>query len=260
MRGKALESINPAFQRLAIITGTEKLKALERKRVLVFGIGGVGSWAAEALARSDIGCIALVDSDKVCITNINRQSEAFVSSLGKAKVEALRERLLDINPRCTIETREEVYSRENSALFGIEEADYVIDAIDSLSNKLDLIEACARAGVRVYSSMGMAGKLDPTCIKTADIWQTHGCALARLVRQGLKKRGFSGSFTAVYSAENLPRHDEIPVSCGSGACFCSPGEHEWCSSKKIINGSSVMVTAAAGMVLASLVIRDITGL
>ncbi|MDR1047598.1 MAG: tRNA threonylcarbamoyladenosine dehydratase [Treponema sp.] len=256
----SINSINPAFQRLAIITGREKLKELEQKRVLVFGIGGVGSWAAEALARSDIGRIALVDSDKVCITNINRQAEAFVSSLGKAKVEALRERLLDINPRCTIETWEEVYSRENSALFGIERADYVIDAIDSLSNKLDLIEACARAGVRIYSSMGMAGKLDPTCIKTADIWQTHGCALARLVRQGLKKRGFSGGFTAVYSTENLKRHDEIPVSCGSGACFCSPGEHEWCSSKKVINGSSVMVTAAAGMVLASLVIRDITGL
>jgi tRNA A37 threonylcarbamoyladenosine dehydratase len=152
----------------------------------------------------------------------------------------------------------------------LETADYCIDAIASLTHKLDLIEYAAAAGVRLFSSMGMAQKLDPTRIKTAGIWDTSGCPLARLVRQGLRKRGFTGTFTAVYSDERLPLHGEIPVSCGSAAggsspCLCPARKHgagegpavEWCATKKVINGSAVTVTAAAGMVLASLVIRDL---
>jgi tRNA A37 threonylcarbamoyladenosine dehydratase len=259
--------INPRFQRLALLTGTGVLEALEKTRVIVFGLGGVGGWCAEALARSGVGSIGLVDSDRICVTNINRQVQATSRAVGLSKVDTLKNRLLDINPRCSVIPWERVFCRETAAVFNIEAADYCIDAIDSLTCKLDLIEYTAAAGVRLFSSMGMAQKLDPTRIKTASIWDTNGCPLARLVRQGLRKRGFTGDFTAVYSDERLPLHGEIPLACGSatGRCLCPAGKAgaggenavEWCATKKVINGSAVTVTAAAGMVLASLVIRDI---
>jgi tRNA A37 threonylcarbamoyladenosine dehydratase len=260
-------AINPRFQRLALLTGSEALEACARTRVMVFGVGGVGSWCAEALVRSGIGNLAIVDSDRVCVTNINRQVQAISSTLGQAKVEALRARLLEINPGCRVQAFGRVFSRATVDSFTIEKADYIIDAIDSLTHKLDLIEAVTQRGIRLYASMGMAQKLDPTQLKIGDIWETQGCPLARLVRSGLRKRGFQGHVTVVYSAEQIPLHRGIPVSCGSAQCLCPKqtfreGEAaefsgEWCSSKKVINGSAVPVTAAAGMILASLVIRDI---
>ncbi|MDR0643938.1 MAG: tRNA threonylcarbamoyladenosine dehydratase [Treponema sp.] len=250
--------MNPMFQRLGLIIGQSALESLEAARVLVFGVGGVGSWAAEALIRSGIGCIGIVDSDAVCITNINRQTQAVFGNIGKPKVTALKDRLLGINPSCSVEAFETVFSKENVGIFGIEKADYVIDAIDSLSFKLDLIETAFHAGVPLFSSMGMAQKLDPTKLQVADIWDTHGCPLARLVRQGLRKRGFDGSFTVVFSPERLPLHREITAMCGNERCFCSvKNEMDWCASKKVINGSAVTVTASAGMILASLVVNAI---
>jgi tRNA A37 threonylcarbamoyladenosine dehydratase len=229
------------FQRLALITGAEALEKLARTKVMVFGIGGVGSWCAEALARSGIGKIDIVDYDSVCASNINRQVQATTSTLGRIKVDVLRQRLLEINLDCEITAWEKMFSRENASEFGIETADYVIDAIDSLPNKLDLIEtSCAAATTKLFSSMGMAWKMDPMRIKTGDIWETHGCPLARLVRQGLRKQGFDGSFTVVYSDEQIQRPEKF--DCG-----------------KEIKGSAVTVTASAGMILASLVLRDIMG-
>jgi tRNA A37 threonylcarbamoyladenosine dehydratase len=253
---------NPRFQRLALLTGMDTMEALGRRRVIVFGVGGVGSWCAEALVRSGIGELDIVDSDTVCITNINRQVQAADCTVGLLKTDTLGERLRGINPACKIRTLGKVFSRENAGEFDIPGADYVIDAIDSLTHKLDLIETACGAGVRLFSSMGMAQKLDPTRIKTADIWDTAGCPLARLVRQGLKKRGFTGHFTAVYSDERLPLHREVGAACGAARCLCPARDKEdsaveWCSSKKVINGSAVTVTAAAGMTLASLVIRDL---
>ncbi|MDR1059604.1 MAG: tRNA threonylcarbamoyladenosine dehydratase [Treponema sp.] len=257
--------VDPKFQRLALLTGIEGAKALRDARVLVFGLGGVGSWCAEALVRSGIGRIGIVDSDLICVTNINRQVQATSLTVGKSKAAVLAERLREINPRCEVREFERVFSRDTRESFDIPGADYLIDAIDSLSHKLDLIEAASAAGVRLYSSMGTALKIDPTRLKTADIWETRGCPLARLVRQGLRKRGFTGNFTAVYSPERLPLQTGIGPACGSAHCLCparnSPaaGEAfpEWCGGKKVINGSAVTVTAAAGMILASLVLRDI---
>jgi tRNA A37 threonylcarbamoyladenosine dehydratase len=234
--------LNPLFQRLTMLTGPEAAAALEKSRVIVFGLGGVGSWCAEALARSGVGNISLVDSDTVCASNVNRQVQALGSTIGQPKTDALALRLSDINPACKIKVFPVIFSRQTAELFDIPEADYVIDAIDTLGCKLDLIEASA-GYVRFFSSMGMANKLDPTLIRTADIWKTSGCPLARLVRQGLRKRNFSGHFTAVYSSEQWP-------------CGAESGEPEEVRNVKKINGSSVTVTAAAGMVLASLVIRD----
>jgi tRNA A37 threonylcarbamoyladenosine dehydratase len=235
------------FQRLALITGEEGLQKLKQKKVLVFGAGGVGSWAVEALVRSGIGKIGIIDSDVVCASNINRQVEATTLTLGLPKASTLKKRLLEINPDCEITCRDKLYSLENSGLFGIETADYVIDAIDTLSHKLDLIETVCKAGVTLFSSMGMARKMDPSRIKIASIWKTSGCPLARLVRQHLRKRGFSSDFTVVYSAEVL-KHAVTPNAEVSA------------SVKKYVNGSAVTVTGTAGFLLASLVLRDITGL
>jgi tRNA A37 threonylcarbamoyladenosine dehydratase len=203
----------------------------------------VGSWAAEALVRSGAGRIALVDPDAVCESNINRQAQALPSTVGLSKVAVLRDRLLAVNPACAAEAFEAMFAADCADDFGIAGADYVIDAIDSLPHKLDLIEACADRGTTLFSSMGMARKLDPTRIRVADIWDTHGCPLARLVRQGLRKRGFSGHFAAVYSDESPPpahkSHTEI-----------------WRGASKSVNGSFVGVTAPAGFTLASLVVRD----
>jgi tRNA A37 threonylcarbamoyladenosine dehydratase len=261
-----ITAIDPRFQRLTLLTGAEAARALAEKRVIVFGIGGVGSWCAEALVRSGLGSVDIVDSDTVCITNINRQVQATGRTVGLLKTETLKDRLLEINPRCSITAYGKVFSRETAETFNIAGADYVIDAIDSLSHKLDLIEITHVAGTKIFSCMGMAQKLDPTRLKTADIWKTEGCPLARLVRQGLRKRGFKEHLTVIYSDELLPLHTEIGVACGQAQCLCPARNKddpnapvEWCSSKKVINGSAVTVTAGAGMILASLVIRDVYG-
>ena len=242
-------SVNPLFQRLSLITGETGLEKLARTKVLVFGAGGVGSWAAEALVRSGIGKIGIIDSDTVCASNVNRQAEATTLTIGHPKADALKKRLLEINPDCEVTAWNELFCRENAETFGIESADYVIDAIDTVNHKLDLIETVCNAGAALFSSMGMALKMDPSQIKIASIWNTSGCPLARLVRHGLRKRGFSSNFTVVYSDEPEKRasfaayNTALPTPCE---------KHE--------NGSAVTVTAGAGFLLASLVLRGITGL
>jgi len=231
------------FDRLSLITGEEKLEKLKNTKVLVFGAGGVGSWCAEALVRCGIGKIGIIDYDTVCASNVNRQIEATTATIGFLKAQTLKKRLLEINPECEITSYNKTFSRENADSFDIPGADYVIDAIDSLNNKLDLIETACGADVTLYSSMGMALKIDPSRIKTDSIWNTNGCPLARRVRQGLKKRGFSSDFTVVYSGEHLRREGEPPPA-----------------GVKPVNGSVVTVTASAGLLLASLVLRDVTGL
>jgi tRNA A37 threonylcarbamoyladenosine dehydratase len=231
------------FQRLELIIGEEGLKKLAQTNVLVFGLGGVGSWCAEALVRSGLGKIIIVDFDTVCESNVNRQVQATSRTIGFVKAETLRQRLLEINPNCEVTALGKIFTKENAAEFGIEKADYVIDAIDSLTHKLDLIEICHAAGVNFYSSMGMARKMDPTAIKTGGIWESRGCPLARHVRQGLRKRGFNGNFTVVYSDET--------------SCSQISAESQTLAGKKTINGSVVTVTASAGMVLASLVLRNV---
>jgi tRNA threonylcarbamoyladenosine dehydratase len=246
---------NPIFQRLSLLIGARAAEAAGKSRVIVFGIGGVGSWCAEALVRSGVGAITLVDSDIVSVSDFNRQVQASGGNMGRKKTEALKERLNEINPACELVSFPQFFSKENAGLFGISEADYVIDAIDTLESKLDLIETAAASGKRLYSSMGMAWKLDPTQIRTADIWETSVCPLARFVRLGLKKRRFSGHFTVVYSAEK-PNQERKGSSGGDEESVEKSGTG---GKKRAPLGSAVQVTAAAGMVLASLVIRDLCG-
>ena len=193
--------INPIFERLSLLIGNESLEKLSKTKVLVFGLGGVGSWAAEALVRSGIGKIGIIDNDIICTSNINRQIEATTITIGKPKASALKKRLLEINPNCEVTAWNELFCLENADKFEIKDADYVIDAIDTVNHKLDLIETVFNSGVKLFSSMGMALKIDPSLIKTSSLWKTDVCPLARLVRQGLRKRGFSGDFTVVYSTE-----------------------------------------------------------
>jgi len=223
-----------SFDRTSLLVGEENLKKLSKTSVLVFGVGGVGSWAAEALVRCGIGKIGIIDNDVVCASNINRQVEATSLTIGQPKASILKRRLLEINPECDITAWDELFCRENAGRFNIEKADYVIDAIDSLTHKLDLIEITTAADVTLFSSMGMALKTDPAKIQIESIWKTDVCPLARLMRQGLRKRDFRGDFKVVYSVEQ-------PAKCEKARNF----------------GSIVTVTASAGLMLASLVIQDI---
>jgi len=233
--------INPIFERLNLLIGNEALEKLANTKVLVFGAGGVGSWAAEALVRSGIGKIGIIDNDIICKSNINRQVEATSLTIGEPKATTLKKRLLEINPDCEVTSWDELFCYDNINLFDINSSDFVIDAIDSLNHKLNLIEFVYNAGITLYSSMGMALKIDPTLIKIGSIWKTAGCPLARLVRQGLRTRNFQGDFTAVFSTEvqqnkimAIPSRDSKPV-----------------------NGSIVTVTATAGFYLANLVINQV---
>jgi len=226
--------VNPIFERLSLLTGEENLEKLSKTSALVFGLGGVGSWAAEALVRSGIGKIGIIDNDIICASNVNRQLEATSLTINQPKASALKKRLLEINPECAVTSWDEIFCKESADKFGIEKTDYIIDAIDSLNHKLDLIEITCAVKVKLFSSMGMALKLDPSMIKTGSIWKTELCPLARLVRQGLRKRGFSDDFTVVYSLEQ-------PAKGNYNRNF----------------GSIVTVTASAGLQLANLVIRDI---
>lgn len=255
------------FNRATLLLGEEVMERIASKKVIIFGIGGVGSWCAEALVRSGVRHLTIVDSDRVCITNINRQLMATTLTVGMVKVEALKERLLSINPMAQIDARQQIYSSETSAEFHLEEFDYIIDCIDSLKDKAHLILTATRMPGRFYSSMGAALKLDPTRIQVAEFWKVKGCPLARALRQRFKKKKeFPGKkFLCVYSDELMPNRGEA-ASCGTERCMCpktkeGPGNkdllnHEWCSSKAQINGSLMHITAIFGMTLAGLIIKD----
>lgn len=258
-------SVDPSLQRLSLLIGEGPLLALQSSRAFVFGLGGVGSWCAEALARSGIGALVLVDYDLICETNVNRQLEALPSNVGKPKADEMAARIAAVSPRCRVTAVREAYSRDAAASFDISGGDYVIDAIDSIEAKLDLIEHAVSAGARLFSSMGAALKLDPTRLRVADIWDTQGCPLAKLVRSGLRKRGFTGHFPAVFSTEVIaPKARAEPVA---GTCEPVAGSREPPDGEsspkgpapKRVNGSAVHVTASAGMILAGLVVRDACG-
>lgn len=268
---KNLHSFNmekALFNRSRLLLGDESMERLHNVKVIIFGVGGVGSWCAESLVRTGVRNITIVDSDRVCITNINRQLMADTTTIGMVKVDALRERLLAINPNAQIVARQEIYSEENSRDFNLDEYDYVIDAIDSLKDKASLILAATRSKAKFYSSMGAALKIDPTKVEVAEFWNVRGCPLARALRQKFKRMKVypSKKFKCVYSEELLSNKGN-ETSCGTDKCLCpktktGPGKedlvnHEWCSSKAQINGSLMHITAIFGLTIAGLVIKDL---
>ena len=258
------------FNRAQLLLGSDAMERLSSIKVIIFGVGGVGSWCAESLVRSGISHLTVVDSDRVCITNINRQLMATVKTVGQVKVEALKERLLTINPMAEIDARQQIFSEETADSFCLDSYDYIIDAIDSLKDKRLLIEMACNTKAVFFSSMGAALKMDPTRIKVAEFWKVEGCPLARALRQRFKrlKRKPARKFLCVYSDELLENKGHN-ASCGTEKCMCpkaknGPGDaallnHEWCSSKAQINGSLMHITAIFGMTIAGLVVKDAVG-
>lgn len=256
------------FRRTELLLGEETMQRIASKRVIIFGVGGVGSWCAESLVRSGIRQLTIVDSDRVCITNINRQLMATAKTVGQVKVEVLRERLLSINPSAEITAMQQIFCEETAESFELESYDYVIDAIDSLKDKALLILLACQKEVTFFSSMGAALKLDPTRIKVTEFWKVQGDPLARALRNRFKrnKQYPSRKFQCVYSDELL-QNKGTNATCGTEECVCpkaksGPGNpsllnHEWCSTKAQINGTVSHVTAIFGLMLAGLVMQDI---
>ena len=255
------------FRRSELLLGGEAMSRIGEKRVIIFGVGGVGSWCAESLIRSGIRKLTIVDSDRVCITNINRQLMATTKTVGQVKVDALKERLLSINPSAEITALQQIFTAETADSFQLDSYDYIIDAIDSLKDKALLILMGTKTKAKFFSSMGAALKLDPMRIKTTEFWKVQGDPLARALRKRFKRDGQfpKRKFLCVYSDELLENKGHN-ATCGTEQCICpkakdGPGNpnllnHEWCSSKAQINGTLAHITAIFGFMLAGLIIQD----
>ena len=235
------------FSRTELIFGKSGVKRLSEARVAVFGIGGVGGHTVEALARSGVGALDLVDSDRVTLTNINRQIVALESTIGQYKVDAAAARIADINPDCRVTAHRVFYSPETAPMFDFSLYDYVVDAVDTVSAKLSIIEKASAAGVPVISSMGAGNKTDPTALEVADIYETSVCPLARVMRYELRKRGVK-RLKVVYSKEPpiAPDPEALAECLEEGA-------------KKQPPGSCAFVPSVAGLIIAGEVIKDLTG-
>lgn len=260
------------FQRSGLLLGSGPMRALADAKGILFGIGGVGSWCAESLVRTGLGHLTLVDSDRICVTNVNRQLQATCSTIGQVKTEALRNRLLDINPQADIVTVQRVFDRHSAPEFRFDDYDFVVDAIDSLSAKGLLLSLASHSPARVYSSLGAAAKLDPTRVRVTEFWDTKGCPLGAMLRKQMRRRKLATGkpIPTVYSDEVRPNAGE-GMPCGTAACLCPhategagevPGDpdladHEWCSQKAVLNGSVAHMTGLFGLTLAGLVIQDL---
>ena len=237
------------FSRTQLLLGADNMERLANAKVAVFGIGGVGGYVVEALARSGVGSFVIVDDDKVCLTNINRQIIATRKTVGKYKVDVMTERILEINPDAKVEARKCFYLPENAHEFDFSEYDYVVDAVDTVTAKLEIIMRAKECNVPVISCMGAGNKLDPTQFEVADIYKTTVCPLARVMRRELKKRGVK-KLKVVYSKD-------MSISCRSH-CVCPPGTVHKCTERRDIPGSIAFVPSVAGLILAGEVIKDLT--
>ncbi len=246
------------FSRTELMLGQEGMKALENARVAVFGIGGVGGYTVEALARSGIGSLDLIDDDKVCLTNINRQIIATRKTVGKYKVDVMKERVLEINPGIEVHTHQCFYSAETADQFDFTQYDYVVDAIDTVSAKIEMILRAQNKNIPIISCMGAGNKLDPTRFEVADIYETSICPLAKVMRRELKKRGVD-KLKVVYSKEPARKPlEDMSISCKSH-CICPPGAERKCTTRRQIPGSNGFVPSVAGLIIAGEVIKDICG-
>lgn len=244
------------FSRTRLVFGSDAVDALTQKRVAVFGIGGVGGHAAEALVRTGVGAIDIIDDDKVCLTNLNRQVIATWKTVGQFKVDVMEQRLLDINPSCTIRKHTCFYLPETADQFDFSEYDYVIDAVDTVTAKINLIMQARDAGTPVISAMGAGNKTDPTAIRIADIYDTRVCPLARVMRKEMRKRGVEHLKVAYSPEAPVEPKDDMAASCRTN-CVCPPGTQRTCLDRRSIPGSNVFVPSAMGIAIASEVVKDL---
>lgn len=246
-----------SFSRTQLLLGEQAMKRLEGSRIAIFGIGGVGGYTVEALARSGVGTLDLIDDDKVCLTNINRQILATRKTVGKYKVDVAAERIAEINPHCCVNTWKTFYLPETADQFDFTAYDYVVDAIDTVSGKLQLVLSARDAGVPIISAMGAGNKVDASAFRVADIYETSVCPLARVMRHELRKHGVE-RLKVVYSPEKPLRPiEDLSISCRAH-CICPPGTKRHCTDRRDIPGSTAFVPAVAGLILAGEVIRDLT--
>lgn len=244
------------FSRTELLVGRTAMARLGTSTVAVFGIGGVGSFVVEGLARSGIGHFVLIDDDTVCLTNINRQLLALHSTIGRPKVDVMRERILDINPKAVVETHQLFYLPETAEGLLQPNWDYIVDAIDTVSAKIDLIVRAKAMKIPIISCMGAGNKLDPTRFEVADIYQTSMCPLSKVMRRELKKRAVD-ALKVVYSCEEPVAHDlHAAESCTTG-CVCPPGSVRKCTHRNRIPGSISFVPSVAGLIIAGEVIKDL---
>ena len=245
-----------AFSRTQLLYGKEAMERLSSCRIAVFGIGGVGGYVVEALARSGIGALDLIDDDKVCLTNLNRQIIATRKTIGKYKVDVAEERVHEISTDCEVKTWKTFYLPETAEQCDFRQYDYVADAIDTVTGKLAIIEHAKKAGIPVISSMGAGNKLDPSAFEVADLYQTSVCPLAKVMRRECKKRGIE-SLKVVYSKEP-PREpiEDMSISCRE-THVCPPGTERKCTDRRAIPGSTAFVPSVAGLIMAGEIVNDL---
>ncbi|MGN1014827.1 MAG: ThiF family adenylyltransferase [Butyricicoccus sp.] len=245
------------FSRTQLLLGAEGMERLYQARVAIFGLGGVGSYTVEALARSGVGTLDLIDDDKVCLTNVNRQIFATRKTVGQYKVEVAKQRILEINPDAIVNTFQTFYGPETAGQFDFTQYDYIVDAIDTVTGKLELIEQAKRAETPILSCMGAGNKLDASRFEVADIYETSVCPLARVMRHELRKRGIK-QLKVVYSKEPpITPMEDMSISCRS-YCICPPGTARKCTQRRQVPGSTAFVPAAAGLIAAGEVVKDLS--
>ena len=245
------------FSRTQLLLGEESMKKLYDMRVAVFGIGGVGGYVCEALVRTGIGHFDLIDDDKVCLTNLNRQIIATRKTVGLYKADVMKERMLEINPNVEVNVYKCFFLPENADEFPFADYDYVIDAVDTVTAKVELVMKCKEMNVPIISSMGAGNKLDASAFKVADIYKTKMCPLAKVMRHEMKKRGVK-KLKVVYSEEKPTRPiEDMSISCRTH-CICPPGAQHKCTERRDIPGSVAFVPSVAGMIIAGEVIKDLT--
>lgn len=242
-----------AFSRLEMVVSTLGFERLKNSKVVILGVGGVGSFAAEALARSGVGHFILCDDDAVCLTNINRQIHATRKTVGQLKVDVMKERILDINPKAVVEVHPYLYTAETADKIIPLDCDYVVDAIDMVSAKIDLIVRCQSHAIPIISAMGTGNKLQPQRLEVADIYETSICPLARVMRKELRRRGVKG-LKVVYSKEEPISPHPIAGECNTH-CIC-PKKDRTCVERRSIPGSTSFVPSTAGLIMASEIVRE----
>ena len=244
------------FSRTELLLGKEAMNQLFNSKVAIFGIGGVGGYVCEALARSGVGAFDLIDDDQVCLTNLNRQIIATRKTLGKYKAEVMKERILEINPDADVTIHKSFFLPENADEFPFDEYDYIVDAVDTVTAKIELAVKAQKSNVPIISSMGAGNKLDGSQFKVADIYKTKVCPLAKVMRRELKKRGID-KLKVVYSEEKPIRPlEDMAISCKTN-CVCPPGAKHKCTERRAIPGSVAFVPSVAGLIIAGEVVKDL---
>lgn len=244
------------FSRTELLIKSEGIEKLKNSKIAVFGIGGVGSFVVEGLVRAGVGNFVLIDDDKICLTNLNRQIIATRKTIGKYKVDVAKERILEINPDAKVETYQEFYMPDSKTNIINKEIDYVIDCVDTVTAKIEIIEQCKKLNIPVISSMGTGNKLDPSKFEITDIFKTSICPLAKVMRKELKKRNID-NLKVIYSKEEPIKIDDNSNSSCKTNCICPPGTKRKCTIRNQVPGSISFVPSVAGLMIAGEVVRDI---